>query len=106
MYRWEPLPVAEPPQWLCRLLLAPKGKQREFAPVLADTGERLLRHVTRLREGNRNQGLFWAACRAGEQRLGGDVLEELVQAGVSIGLPAVEARRTVASAVRRARAAT
>lgn len=48
-------------------------------------------------EGNRNDGLFWAACRIAEA--GGDPAE-LVGAAVQAGLTELEARRTVASAER------
>jgi hypothetical protein len=49
-------------------------------------------------EGNRNAGLYWAACR-----IGGDAgaAGQLVAAAVEAGLPEAEARRTVASAARR-----
>lgn len=51
--------------------------------------------------GNRNHATFWAACKAVE---GGHTdLEDLVAAAVSCGLPELEARRTVESAVRRKR---
>jgi Bifunctional DNA primase/polymerase, N-terminal len=52
--------------------------------------------VAALPEGNRNNGLYWAACRAIET--GGD-LELLVTASA---LPEPEARRTVTSAGRKA----
>lgn len=58
----------------------------------------LVKFVAGLGEGNRNAGLFWAACR-----VPGDdaALDQLVSAAVSAGLPEAEARRTVASAARR-----
>jgi hypothetical protein len=56
---------------------------------------RLAAWVAELPEGNRNNGLFWAACRIAEE--GGDP-EILIAAS---GLPEDEARRTVASADRR-----
>lgn len=56
----------------------------------------LIAFVAGLPEGNRNSGLFWAACRAAEQ---GADLAELVAAS---SLPEPEARRTVASAARKA----
>jgi hypothetical protein len=52
--------------------------------------------VAALPDGNRNNGLYWAACRAIE---GGGDAELLIAAS---GLPETEARRTVASAARRA----
>jgi hypothetical protein len=57
--------------------------------------------VAGLTEGNRNDGLFWAASRAVED--GAADLDGLVAAAVSAGLPEQEARRTVASAERTAR---
>jgi Bifunctional DNA primase/polymerase, N-terminal/Primase C terminal 1 (PriCT-1) len=60
--------------------------------------------VAGLREGNRNDGLFWAACRMAEQDSPTGDLEQLVAAAVQAGLPEDEARRTVASAARKAAA--
>ena len=55
-----------------------------------------VRWVANQQEGNRNMGLFWAACRCLDA---GDYdLEPLIEAGVSSGLPEWEARRTVESA--------
>jgi len=50
-------------------------------------------------EGNRNNGLFWAASRAAEN---GDTatLGELARVAVSLGLPAREVDRTIHSAMR------
>ena len=64
----------------------------------------LVRHVAGLQEGNRNGGLFWAACRAVEGAAGDDVFRALVAAAVTAGLTEREARRTVESARRRAAA--
>jgi Bifunctional DNA primase/polymerase, N-terminal len=63
-----------------------------------DTG-RLAEWVAAQPEGNRNAGLYWAACR-----ISGDpsAAELLVAAAVRAGLPEPEARRTVASAAGRA----
>jgi hypothetical protein len=55
--------------------------------------------VATLPERNRNNGLYWAACRAAES--GRDPLELLTAAMVA-GLGEAEARRTIASAARRA----
>lgn len=49
-------------------------------------------------EGNRNDGLFWAASKAAED--GHDDLRALVDAAVQAGLSEAEAARTVASARR------
>jgi len=60
---------------------------------------RLAAWVARLPEGNRNAGLFWAACRAAEAGQPG-VLKDLAVAAQAAGLPAAEAARTIASARR------
>lgn len=59
--------------------------------------------VATLPEGRRNEGTFWAACRATEQGI--TDLKPLVDAAVAAGLPELEARRTVASAQRRVQSA-
>jgi hypothetical protein len=53
--------------------------------------------VERLQEGNRNAGLYWAACRAVEagQRA---VLDDLAQAAAATGLTDREIARTISSA--------
>lgn len=82
-----------------RLLDPPKPPARLSRHDSGDLGK-LAAWVAGLREGNRNDGLFWAACRAvetGHSDLGG-----LVAAAVRAGLDEDEALRTVASAVRRA----
>ncbi len=80
-----------------RRLLEPP---RPTAPARPRAGtERLATWVAALAEGSRNDGLFWAACRAAEA---GDQLEPLLAAAVCAGLPEAEARRTVESAARRA----
>jgi hypothetical protein len=64
----------------------------------ADT-DRLATWVARLPEGNRNGGLFWAACRAAEAG-NPHALDALAQAAQTAGLPAHEITRTIASARR------
>jgi hypothetical protein len=66
----------------------------------ADAG-RLSAWVAQLHEGNRNAGLFWAACRAAETGEPGD-LGALSQAAEKAGLPPAEIKRTIASALRAA----
>jgi hypothetical protein len=56
----------------------------------------LAAHVARQPEGNRDNALFWAACRAAEA--GTPDLTPLVGAAVSAGLPEAQARRTIRSA--------
>jgi hypothetical protein len=83
-------------------LLEPQ-RQAASRPAAARGGD--LSHLAawagRLREGNRNDGLFWAACRAAEA---GDetVLAELAAAAKSAGLTGQEITATIASARRTA----
>jgi len=69
-------------------------------PGHADT-ERLAAWVSRLPEGNRNSGLFWAACRAAETGHSG-ALDTLAEAARTAGLPAREIEQTITSAQRSA----
>ncbi len=58
--------------------------------------------VERLEEGNRNAGLFWAACRAVEAGRE-ELLDELRAAALRTGLSEREISRTIASARREIR---
>jgi len=88
--------------WLAvTALLEPQRGQpiRSRAPGPADAS-RLPAWVARLQEGNRNCGLFWAACRAVETGQA-DLLGDLAAAAAETGLPDREIARTIASARRR-----
>jgi hypothetical protein len=63
--------------------------------------DRLAAWVARLPEGNRNAGLFWAACRVAETGQPGH-LDALAEAAQAAGLPEREIARTIASARRSA----
>jgi hypothetical protein len=66
---------------------------------------RLARWVSRLPEGERNSGLFWAACRLAEAGfVPAAVKEALAPAAKSAGLPESEITATIRSASRRAAA--
>jgi hypothetical protein len=69
----------------------------------ADAG-RLAAWVEQLQEGNRNCGLFWAACRLVEAGRP-EVLSELAEAAARTGLPEREIARTITSAQRSAQPA-
>jgi len=73
------------------------GRQR---PGRCDA-DRLAAWVAALEEGNRNAGLFWAACRLVEAGRA-DSLAALAEAARSSGLPDAEISRTLASARRTA----
>ncbi|MGO9079903.1 MAG: bifunctional DNA primase/polymerase [Streptosporangiaceae bacterium] len=82
-----------------RNLLDPPAARCPRRPVRDGDSAALVAWVAALAEGNRNAGLFWAACRADGDP---DVLDQLAAAAVSAGLPEPEARRTIASAARKA----
>ncbi|WP_206448170.1 bifunctional DNA primase/polymerase [Agrococcus sp. KRD186] len=104
-YRW--LGDAGParlPHTLAQLLRVP-SLPRPAAPLRADAGldakaAHLVEYVGRLPEGKRNAGLYWAACRAHDEGQPAGTFDALERAALSIGLPAAEARATIASARR------
>jgi hypothetical protein len=81
-----------------RQLLDPPRRAAARLPGDGDV-PRLAAWVAGQPQGNRNAGLYWAACR-----VNGDTgaAEQLVAAAVQAGLAEAEARRTVASAGGRA----
>ena len=91
-------PAAGRLDWAAVALLDPPQRrpQAERPPGHADA-TRLAAWVAQLPEGNRNAGLFWAACRAAETRQPG-ALDTLAEAAGTAGLPEDEIRRTIASA--------
>jgi len=100
-YRWEHHPIAVLPSWL-RMLLRPISvlpRPGTFSGPSSSPG--LVRFVDGLTDGNRNRGLFWAACRAVETG-NMDLLDELDTAGRRIGLAQVEVQNTIASARQKA----
>lgn len=97
--------IAPAPAWLAALLRPPAVARPAVRPQVA-TGDRaagLVRHVAALQPGNRNHGLFWAACRAAEEGLLPEIAAELEAAAVATGLDAGEAAQTIRSAQGRAR---
>ena len=79
-------------------LLAPAASRRHGRGGSGTAG--LVAFVSRLEEGERNRGLFWAACRAVDEGHT-DALDDLVAAAITTGLSKAEAARTIASAARR-----
>lgn len=62
---------------------------------------RLANWVSRLQEGERNHGVFWAACKMAEKDVpSGEALDALTAAGASAGLSEREVTTTVRSAYR------
>jgi len=76
----------------------PRDAASEMAP--ADL-TRLASWVSRLQEGERNHGVFWAACKMAEKNVPtGEALDALTAAGASAGLSEREVTTTVRSAYR------
>jgi hypothetical protein len=83
-----------------RSLLSPPRPASTVAPARGDGGtDRLVAFVAKQRKGNRNDALFWAACRAAES---GTDPYALLGPAVAAGLGEAGARATIASAARRA----
>jgi hypothetical protein len=108
-------PTAPLPGWLATLALPPQEPCRPafrsdaMAPGITHARLRgVVERVLSSQPGNRNGPLFWAACRAGEMVAAGQVdqttaervlIGAALEAGLRGGEP--EARRTVASGLRR-----
>lgn len=89
-------------QRLRRFLDPPKARTLIQRQRLADRGvDRLAAWVGRLQEGERNRGLFWAACTMAEHHVpAGQALDVLTTAGGLAGLSVREVTVTVRSAYR------
>jgi len=101
-YRWqdEDAPAAAIPAKLSELLRPPPP-----SPIARSGSNEsaigLLRAVVGAPEGNRNNVLYWASCRAAESGILDDQVEALlINAAVTAGETETKARRTVASARR------
>jgi hypothetical protein len=98
-------PTGTPVDWArIKRILDPPRPARP-APARAGRSPRgagaLVDWLSAQREGNRNNALFWAACRAVESGASADDLDQLLTAAVGIGLPESAARATIRSAARR-----
>ena len=99
-------PTAPLPGWIARLLTRPPATPTQPGP----RGDRratpgrlggLVRTVAEAKPGQRNDALYWAACRAAELD-GADPTEmtgALMDAALTAGLTESEARRTIVSAM-------
>lgn len=102
-YRWEKRPAATLPAAVVAMLRppAPRAPARSgSSDALPKRALYLARYVESLPEGQRNAGLFWAACRAVEDRHPRESFDLLEAAAMVAGLDRHEAERTIASARR------
>jgi hypothetical protein len=117
LYRWihsplDQMPASLPDAWLAAMLKPAAPAVADRSPVVRTmaatrygrvAAERELERVRTARKGERNCALNVAACKVAALFAGGeleDCREELVAAGMSAGLPELEARATVASGWR------
>jgi len=107
-YRWEAAAPAVLPAALSAAVVdQPRADRRAvFRPAV--TGNRLQQkaghlatYVQGLAEGNRNSGLFWAACEAVRDGHPDETFDLLEAAATIAGLDEHEARRTILSARRK-----
>src|SRR5699024_876118 len=101
-YQWgKECPFAELPAQAVEALAPPKPRVTLPAPVSEHSGNLngLVRSVSEAVEGERNQKLFWAACRAFDHG-DTDIIQELFEAALSVGLTDSEASATIDSARR------
>jgi Bifunctional DNA primase/polymerase, N-terminal len=97
-YRWEEREPATLPHRLKELLRPAPQPVRTYRTVSTGSSAPLIRTVAGAPYRQRNKVLFWASCRAVENGLIDRIVDDLIAAAVSNGLPELEARRTVASA--------
>lgn len=92
-----------------RVFVDPRSPRTGSRPASTTFPEpsRLARWVSRLPEGERNSGLFWAACRLAEAGFVPAAVEQaLAPAAETAGLPEKEVTATIRSASRRAAVGT
>lgn len=87
------------PDWLLRVVRPPR--ETNHRPIFNGTSNGGLRalcvRVLNAREGERNNILFWASCRAREEGGSDFARDMLLEAARRAGLPETEARRTINS---------
>lgn len=107
-YRWDGDQVACLPRRASMTLRAAAPPRALTAASTGPSGSNnagLIRFVSEATQGQRNDRLFWAACRAFEN--GNDhIIDRLFDAALTIGLSDQEAARTISSAKQSAGGAT
>ncbi|MEJ7649406.1 MAG: bifunctional DNA primase/polymerase [Nakamurella sp.] len=104
-YTWQEHPPARLPRRLREAITPQPVPAAQGYALSAYPSDRsvagLVRFIEQQTEGNRNSGLYWAACRAAEAGQISAVADTLVAAAVAAGETDRAARRTVQSAARR-----
>ncbi|WP_332259297.1 bifunctional DNA primase/polymerase [Corynebacterium ulcerans] len=94
-WQWPPTMLSE--HWLKHVYKPPRPARRvSLLTARRGSGKGLVESMVNALDGERNRTLYWAACRAAEDGL--DLDRELMEAALSVGLPEVEIRATLASA--------
>jgi len=102
-YTWHDVDPVPLPPWLREVLRPVPPKPRNpFSAHTSETGRELVDFVARQENGNRNNALFWAARRAVESGVLGDVEADLIAAAVATGQDRRTVERTVDSARKKA----
>jgi len=100
-YRWEEADDSRqgpPLDWARAMALLDPPRPRARAAEEAGSPDALVAYVSRLAKGNRNAGLYWAACRAVDE---GHDPALLADVALSTGLTEREVFATIHSAARR-----
>lgn len=95
-YRWEVHELAALPPRAVEALRTPRPRPSRHSRAVETDGSGLVRFVSEAPTGERNKRLYWAACRAFEGNL--PIIDHLLSAATSTGLPENEAVRTINSA--------
>lgn len=101
-------PILELPEGVAEMLADQAKLARDYAPLRSPNApaslDALVRHVRHLEEGNRNNGLHWAASAAASDGFPYDEAQpRLLEAAIAAGLDRQEALTSIRSAYRRAR---
>jgi hypothetical protein len=107
VYRWVQSPLGPElprlPRWAVEAL-KPRPEKLVIHQKTNHTGDLapILKYIEGAPEGQRNNILYWGACRAAEEGvLDSNMRSAMVVAAVNTGLPRLDAEKTVASALRR-----
>lgn len=90
-------PISPFPIWIIKQLNKQTSKSSEYKSSGIFNIDALERFIISSKPGQRNNRIFWAACRAGELGLNRDSSNALISAACSTGIDRIEAQKTVAS---------